>query len=363
MGAIDFGRVFLGWVNLNNTARIASNFAATNVQRLSLGSGPLYDAAFDTYYALIQKDATAINCTLPPKASFPAPTYPGGTALGEPAHVAITCNFQIITPIISNVLGSPLAVSASSDFPIRTGVIAGVPGGGSTTVTADFTMSPSGGTAPQAVTFTDASVGSPTTYAWDFNGDGTIDSNSPTPSAYTYSMPGLYHPTLTVSNGLSTSTATHDISIGAPPGPVVLFTALPAAGTAPLAVTFTNSSTGSGTLTYLWDFGDGTTSTAQTPPTKTYSAGTYQITLTVTDQFGQSNVGTATITVDSAKCQVPNFVGQDTTGSIQTDWKKAGFDTTVIFNPLWPPKYTIRTQTPAALSDQPCSGTVLTVTK
>ena len=27
-GGIDFGRVFLGWINLNNTARIAANYAA-----------------------------------------------------------------------------------------------------------------------------------------------------------------------------------------------------------------------------------------------------------------------------------------------------------------------------------------------
>jgi PKD repeat protein len=363
LGAIDFGRVFLGWVNLNNTARIASNFAATNVQRLSLPTtNPAYQAAFDTYYAMIQKDATANNCTLPPKASFPAPTYPGGTALGDPAHVVITCNFGLITPIISNILGSPLAVTASSDFPVRTGVIAGTPGGGGgTTVAALFTASPSSGTAPLTVTFTNASTGSPTSFQWDFNGDGTVDSTNASGNTFTYTIPGVYQASLTVSNGLSTDTFQQNITVVAPPGPVVSFTATPPSGTAPLSVTFSNSSTGSGTLTYAWQFGDGTTSTLQSPPPKSYPAGTYTITLTVTDGFGQSNSGTATVTVSSPQCTVPDFRGRDSTGSIQADWKKAGFDTTVIFNPLSPPKYTIVSQTPSAGTQQPCSGTILTV--
>lgn len=46
-----------------------------------------------------------------------------------------------------------------------------------------------------------------------------------------------------------------------------------------------NSSTGAG-FTYLWDFGDGTTSTDQDPGTHTYDRfGTYQITLEITDAF------------------------------------------------------------------------------
>jgi len=51
-------------------------------------------------------------------------------------------------------------------------------------------------------------------------------------------------------------------------------------------VTITNnSSTGPG-FTYLWDFGDGTTSTDQDPGSHEYTSfGTYQITLEVTDEF------------------------------------------------------------------------------
>ena len=345
LGGIDFGRVFLGWVNLNNTARIAANYAANNATQFALGSGPQYDAAFNAYYDLVQRDASAINCSLPPKASFPPPSYPNGTALGQPAHVAITCQFGLLTPIISNILGSPIPVSASSDFPVRTGIIAGVPTGGSSGVNALFNMSPASGIAPLVVNFTDASTGSPTTYAWDFDLDGTIDSTVANGNSYTYTMPGTYHPTLTVSDGLSTSTFSRTINVGAPPGPVVQFTALPASGTAPLAVSFTNSSTGSGTLTYLWTLGDASPNvTTLIPSTHDYAAGTWIVTLKVTDGFGTSNSASKTITVNTLQCTVPDFTKYTTADPIQAMWKAAGFTTTVIFNPIPPPDYPIKSQ-------------------
>lgn len=55
-----------------------------------------------------------------------------------------------------------------------------------------------------------------------------------------------------------------------------------------LTVIFNNTSTGTPPLTYLWNFGDTSTSTAQSP-TKTYAApGTYTVSLTVTNAGGSS---------------------------------------------------------------------------
>ena len=59
------------------------------------------------------------------------------------------------------------------------------------------------------------------------------------------------------------------------------FTASPTAGVAPLEVTFTNTSTGD-IWSYLWDFGDGSTSTDTNPPPHTYGPGRYEATLKVT---------------------------------------------------------------------------------
>ncbi len=51
---------------------------------------------------------------------------------------------------------------------------------------------------------------------------------------------------------------------------------------------FYNQSTGSAALTYLWDFGDGTTSGEQNPTHLYNSAGTYTVTLTVTNSYGSN---------------------------------------------------------------------------
>jgi hypothetical protein len=62
-------------------------------------------------------------------------------------------------------------------------------------------------------------------------------------------------------------------------------------------VLFTNQSTGSGTLTYTWNFGDGTGSTEQNP-THTYTGNQqYTAVLTVTDLTGQASVSSATFTI------------------------------------------------------------------
>jgi PKD repeat protein len=368
MVGLDFGRVFLGWVNLNNTARIAANFAATNAVALS-GTGPIHDSAVDRYEALIQADATTINCDLPNP--IPTPTFPSGTDLGDIAHVNIDCDFGVLTPIISNIMGNTVTISASSDFPIRNGIVAGVPAGGGGTVNALFNVSPNSGigstATPLHVTYTDVSTGNPTSWSWDLNGDGLEDSTAPGPLTYDFTIPGVYFVSLTVSNGTSTDTATQVVTVNPPPGPVVAFTASPMSGPAPLAVSFTNTSSGTNPLTYAWDFdGDGTTDSTSKNPAHTYNfEGTYTVTLTVTDANGLSNAGSRTITVSPAIaiCTVPDFAGQDTANNIQQQWQAAGFSTTVIFNPTRPPEYTIKRQHLKAGTTKPCATAVQTVFK
>jgi hypothetical protein len=120
--ALDFGRVFLGWVELNNAARIAANFAGLNPTGWDTGANPTIRAE---YQRLVDAETSRIDCTLP--STIDDPTFPDGRDLGSPAKVRITCSFGLITPIISAVVGNPLAVSADAAFPIRFGLIAGVP--------------------------------------------------------------------------------------------------------------------------------------------------------------------------------------------------------------------------------------------
>lgn len=122
---IDFGRVFLGWITLNNTVREAANYAAINP---AAWTAPGNAAAQAEYARLINGEAAGINCQLP--ATLPSPSFPSGTTIGSPATVAITCRFSLITPLISSLLGSQVNVSASAAFPIRSGAIAGTGYGG-----------------------------------------------------------------------------------------------------------------------------------------------------------------------------------------------------------------------------------------
>jgi len=79
-----------------------------------------------------------------------------------------------------------------------------------------------------------------------------------------------------------------------PPAPVADFTYIGADVKAPAAVSFTNSSINA--KTYLWEFGDGDTSSAK-DPSHTYDAGgTYTIKLTAFGDGGQNSV-TKTLTV------------------------------------------------------------------
>ncbi|RKY13558.1 MAG: hypothetical protein DRP63_09460 [Planctomycetota bacterium] len=75
-------------------------------------------------------------------------------------------------------------------------------GGSGTSLKADFEASPTQGTAPLTVNFTDKSTGSPTSWEWDFDNDGTVDSTQQNPT-HTYNDPGWYTVKLTVSDGTS----------------------------------------------------------------------------------------------------------------------------------------------------------------
>jgi len=162
---------------------------------------------------------------------------------------------------------------------------------------ANFSSSTSGLTA----TFTDSSTDSDGTIAsrnWNFGDGGTSTATNPT---RTYASAGTYTVTLTVTdNAGATNTKTGTVTVSSGPGnvaPVANFTS----STSGLTATFTDSSTDSdGTIaSRSWNFGDGGTSTA-TNPTRTYAAaGTYSVSLTVTDNAGASNTKTASVTVSA----------------------------------------------------------------
>lgn len=72
---------------------------------------------------------------------------------------------------------------------------------------ADFYGTPTSGYAPLTVSFTDTSSNSPTSWEWDFDNDGTVDSYDQNPQ-HTYNEIGGYDVKLTVSNGGGSDTKT-----------------------------------------------------------------------------------------------------------------------------------------------------------
>jgi PKD repeat protein len=150
---------------------------------------------------------------------------------------------------------------------------------------AQFTGSPTSGTSPLTVAFSNTSTGSITGYSWTF-GDGTT-STAASPSKV-YASPGTYTVSLTVTGpgGSNTQTRTNYVTVNTP-APVAQFTGSPTSGTSPLTVAFSNTSTGSITG-YSWTFGDGTTSTVASPSKVYASPGTFTVSLTVTGPGGSN---------------------------------------------------------------------------
>jgi PKD repeat protein len=73
---------------------------------------------------------------------------------------------------------------------------------------ADFTADPTTVNPGQTVNFTDASVGTPTSWTWTFQGGSPYNSTVQNPSNIRYDNPGIYDVTLTVSDGTDTNTRT-----------------------------------------------------------------------------------------------------------------------------------------------------------
>jgi PKD repeat protein len=101
-----------------------------------------------------------------------------------------------------------------------------------------------------------------------------------------------------------------DVSGPAGPAPTASFTAMPTTGSVPLAVDFTDTSTG-GPTSWAWTFGDGGTSTAQSPSHTYTSTGTFTASLTATNGQGSTST-TRTITVNEAPTQFTVALDADT---------------------------------------------------
>ncbi|HXS54477.1 MAG TPA: PKD domain-containing protein [Hanamia sp.] len=156
----------------------------------------------------------------------------------------------------------------------------------------NFNASSVTGCFPLNTTFTDLSSpgsGSVTNWQWDF-GDGNLsDIKNPD---HTYTTAGDFNVSLRVtnSNGCITS-KTVPAYIHIPTGVKAEFTnSTSASCNAPVAIQFTDKSTGSGALKYEWNFGDGTTSGSANPAHTYSNRGSFTVSLKVTNSTGCTDV-------------------------------------------------------------------------
>jgi PKD repeat protein len=368
--AIDFGRVYLGWVNLQQMTRIAADFGSKNATAWALPDTARKQSQRDQYRQMVENDARLINCELPD--DIPDPVFPTGFSMGDTVRVGIDCQFSLVTPIVSQIVGGEILASASSTYAVREGAVAAVPGGGGPTLpapVADFVGSPRSGWAPLEVTFTDASTNGPTSWTWDFSvsssGSGTPSdpglSFDEGPMTVTYGCTGApgdsctYGVSLQVSNpgGFDTETRADYITVTVPPdtGPIADFVGTPQTGVEPLTVDFDFSEISPpGSVTYTewqWDFqNDGTFDTTGRSASHTYPTdGEYDVRLRVTDNAGNANEVTkdAFVVVSNRICTVPDFATVRR-NQAQQRWANAGFTTIVTFLP-GQNNYKIQTQT------------------
>lgn len=183
---------------------------------------------------------------------------------------------------------------------------------------ANFSGTPLTGCNSLTVTFTDASVNTPTSWNWTFTGGVPAAFVGQNPPPVTYAAPGNYTVTLTVSNasGSDVETKTNYIVVNNCPPPVADFSALPNNVCAGTNILFTDLSTNTPT-SWSWTFPGGTpgTSTAQNPLINYAVPGLYSVTLTATNAYGNNTI-TKTNYITINNCPPPptaNFTGAPTT--------------------------------------------------
>jgi gliding motility-associated-like protein len=120
-------------------------------------------------------------------------------------------------------------------------------------------------------------------FNWDFNGQGNATSSNTIQTSVNFDSPNTFLATLSIEN--YGCTATYQDSLRVDIEPSANFTPSNS-GCQPLDASFTNHSISTTPLTYFWDFGNGSTSTAEHPNTTYFEAGIFSTSLIVSTSSG-----------------------------------------------------------------------------
>ena len=180
--------------------------------------------------------------------------------------------------------------------------------------TASFSSGCTAGTCQFDAAASNDPDGAITSYVWDFG-----DATSPGAGAaanHIYAASGTYTVTLTVTdNRGASSTTTREVT-------VVLANVAPVAAFTPACTGLDCTFDGSGSTdpdgsiaSYAWSFGDGGTASAAAPAHTYTTAGTYTVSLTVTDNNGATNTKTTNVAVVDPNA-TPTVVFRAATGAV-----------------------------------------------
>ncbi len=149
-----------------------------------------------------------------------------------------------------------------------------------------------------SASFMDNSTNTPTSWLWDFGDGNTSTMQNPT---HTYATSGNYPVCLTATNACGTDSSCVTVSVGCP----TLDSDFSASSTN-LNANFTDNSAGA-VSSWLWDFGDGNTSTVQSPSHTYASSGSYSVCLTVTDSCGITDSSCQTLPITMTDIDNPLY--------------------------------------------------------
>ena len=334
--AVDFGRVFFGWVGLQNVARIGASYASLYPTAIWASST---DEKRQEYLDQIAADAAAINCELPDDDEM-LPSFPSGTSPGDPVDVELECDFRLLTPFLVPIFGSmDVPITAKATFSIRAGVFAGPGGGGP----------PPGGPTCRIVPDMDDMLVADARAAWQaalFTGNFYPAGSSQDAEEVTDQFT---NPSASPEECVDPSTSVTVSSVPLPPPPCP-------AGEARVpnivGITVANGRT-------TW-FGSGFNSGTFSPPSGQNGQMIQSQTVTPSTAVGGCAPVTATVSVVTGAppipdCEVPNFIGSHS-GGAQSTWTADGFTTTVSFRASGQLPYVINEQSLVGEQRVPCNS-------
>lgn len=308
--AIDFGRLFYTYVQINNAAREGAAVAiyaptnATQIASHATGEKNAQGQRGDIENAIVVTTScadstlarTPIDCSL----------AQGGTGSGYTVTVNVNQRFVFLTPLISSMFGSSLQLNASATAAVLgyAGTTGGTNPGTCTAPTASFTWIITG---PRTI-FADPSASTPNSgvcnisgYNWTW-GDGAVEVGTATGNSHTFASDGPWQVQLEVTNQAGPGTKTETVTLVVAPPPTC---------TKPAPNFFIFNKTGQGNKTYnyrdsstvadptncpitdwLWTFNDlgGVQSNAQNPSATYAGGGAHSVTLKVTNAAGSNQI-------------------------------------------------------------------------